>query len=57
MIASQDRIVLRQITDELMFEISELSGQTYVDRYASRGGRGRLDKPRASRLAARSSAA
>jgi 1-acyl-sn-glycerol-3-phosphate acyltransferase len=32
----QDRLVLRQITDELMFEISELSGQTYVDRYASR---------------------
>ena len=31
-----DRMVLRQITDELMFEISELSGQTYVDRYASR---------------------
>lgn len=32
----QDRLVLRQITDELMFEISELSGQPYVDRYASR---------------------
>ena len=31
-----DRLVLRQITDELMFEIGELSGQTYVDRYASR---------------------
>lgn len=31
-----DRLVLRQITDELMFEIRELSGQTYVDRYASR---------------------
>ena len=31
-----DRLVLRQITDELMFEISQLSGQTYVDRYASR---------------------
>lgn len=32
----EDRLVLRQITDELMFEISELSGQAYVDRYASR---------------------
>jgi len=32
----QDRLVLRQITDDLMFEISQLSGQTYVDRYASR---------------------
>jgi len=31
-----DRLVLRQITDELMFEIRELSGQAYVDRYASR---------------------
>jgi 1-acyl-sn-glycerol-3-phosphate acyltransferase len=31
-----DRLVLRQITDEIMFEISELSGQAYVDRYASR---------------------
>ncbi len=31
-----DRLVLRQITDELMFEIGVLSGQTYVDRYASR---------------------
>jgi 1-acyl-sn-glycerol-3-phosphate acyltransferase len=31
-----DRLVLRQITDELMFEIADLSGQTYIDRYASR---------------------
>jgi 1-acyl-sn-glycerol-3-phosphate acyltransferase len=37
-----DRIVLRQITDEVMFEIGSLSGQTYVDEYATRrrGGEG-----------------
>ncbi len=29
-----DRLVLRQITDEVMFEIGELSGQTYVDCYS-----------------------
>ena len=29
-----DRIVLRQITDEVMFEIAELCGQTYVDVYS-----------------------
>lgn len=31
-----DRMVLRQITDEVMFEIRELSGQRYVDTYATR---------------------
>lgn len=31
-----DRLVLRQITDELMYEIRELSGQEYVDEYATR---------------------
>ncbi len=29
-----DRMLLRQITDEVMFEIAELSGQTYVNVYA-----------------------
>jgi 1-acyl-sn-glycerol-3-phosphate acyltransferase len=33
---ADDPMVLRQITDEIMFEIRELSGQQYVDRYASR---------------------
>ena len=32
----EDPLVLRQITDELMWEIRELTGQAYVDRYASR---------------------
>jgi 1-acyl-sn-glycerol-3-phosphate acyltransferase len=31
-----DPRVCRQITDEVMFEIRELSGQDYVDKYASR---------------------
>ena len=31
-----DRLVLRQLTDELMYEIRELSGQDYVDEYATR---------------------
>jgi 1-acyl-sn-glycerol-3-phosphate acyltransferase len=30
-----DRFVLRSITDEIMYEISRLSGQEYVDVYAS----------------------
>lgn len=32
-----DRLALRQLTDEVMFEIGRLSGQQYVDTYASRG--------------------
>jgi 1-acyl-sn-glycerol-3-phosphate acyltransferase len=31
-----DRLLLRQVTDELMYEIRELSGQHYVDEYATR---------------------
>lgn len=31
-----DRMVLRQITDEVMFEVRNLSGQEYVDSYAGR---------------------
>jgi 1-acyl-sn-glycerol-3-phosphate acyltransferase len=33
---TDDRLLLRQITDELMYEIRELSGQDYVDEYATR---------------------
>ncbi len=32
----RDRFVLRSITDELMYEIMQLSGQEYLDEYASR---------------------
>jgi 1-acyl-sn-glycerol-3-phosphate acyltransferase len=31
-----DHLVLRELTDELMFEIRELSGQEYVDEYSTR---------------------
>lgn len=34
---TDDPMLLRQVTDEVMFEIRELTGQEYVDRYASRG--------------------
>jgi 1-acyl-sn-glycerol-3-phosphate acyltransferase len=30
-----DRYILRSITDEIMYEIMRLSGQEYVDKYAS----------------------
>ena len=32
-----DRLVLRAVTDEIMYELMELSGQEYVDEYAPRG--------------------
>jgi 1-acyl-sn-glycerol-3-phosphate acyltransferase len=39
-----DRMVLRQITDELMFEIRELSGYEYVDTYATKS-KEKVDHP------------
>jgi 1-acyl-sn-glycerol-3-phosphate acyltransferase len=33
---SEDRFVLRSITDEIMYELMQLSGQEYVDVYASK---------------------
>ena len=36
---ADDRLVLREITDELMYEIRSLSGQEYIDRYATRSDR------------------
>jgi 1-acyl-sn-glycerol-3-phosphate acyltransferase len=38
---ADDRLVLRQIIDEVMFEIRELSGQEYVDEYPAGGPRQR----------------
>jgi 1-acyl-sn-glycerol-3-phosphate acyltransferase len=32
-----DPLVLRQITDEIMWALRELSGQEYINRYAKRG--------------------
>jgi len=37
---ADDRLVLRQLIDEVMFEIRKLSGQEYVDTYAGKGGDG-----------------
>jgi 1-acyl-sn-glycerol-3-phosphate acyltransferase len=37
---ADDRMVLRQIIDEVMFEIRELSGQEYVDEYATKQAEG-----------------
>jgi 1-acyl-sn-glycerol-3-phosphate acyltransferase len=33
---AQDRFVLRSVTDEIMYEIMMLTGQEYVDQYASK---------------------
>ena len=33
---ADDPLVLRRITDEIMFELRELTGQTYVDQYCKR---------------------
>jgi 1-acyl-sn-glycerol-3-phosphate acyltransferase len=33
---ADDRLVLREMTDDVMFEIRELSGQEYVDTYATK---------------------
>jgi 1-acyl-sn-glycerol-3-phosphate acyltransferase len=33
---ANDRLILRQIIDEVMYEIRELSGQEYVDEYANK---------------------
>lgn len=35
-----DRFILRSVTDELMYELMELSGQEYVDIYAARAKQG-----------------
>jgi 1-acyl-sn-glycerol-3-phosphate acyltransferase len=44
----QDRVVLRAMTDEIMYELMKLSGQEYVDEYAQRG-KGRLQALRKGR--------
>ena len=31
-----DRLILRAVTDEIMYQIMELSGQEYVDMYATK---------------------
>lgn len=31
----EDRLVLRAVTDEIMYALMELSGQQYIDKYAA----------------------
>jgi 1-acyl-sn-glycerol-3-phosphate acyltransferase len=45
---ADDRFVLRSITDEIMYELMQLSGQEYVDMYAQQA----KDELAASRAAA-----
>jgi 1-acyl-sn-glycerol-3-phosphate acyltransferase len=52
-----DRLLLRQITDELMYEIRELSGQEYVDDYATRTPESLPSQPPAMPLAGNGDAA
>lgn len=40
---SQDRFVLRSITDEIMYNLMQLGGQEYVDIYASRAKAGKSE--------------
>lgn len=40
---ADDRLLLRQITDEVMYEIRNLSGQEYVDSYAGKGAKGQAE--------------
>jgi len=47
---ADDPLVLRQITDEIMFELRELSGQDYVDRYCKRSGDQPVDATEPARL-------
>jgi 1-acyl-sn-glycerol-3-phosphate acyltransferase len=48
-----DRIVLRAVTDEIIYEIMRLSGQEYVDEYAQRN----KSRAQQARLSARSASA
>ena len=51
-----DRFVLRSMTDEIMYEVMQLSDQVYIDMYASTAKKlqleGKLDDPRATAAAA-----
>ena len=47
---ANDRYILRSVTDEIMYEIMRLSGQEYVDMYATRAKE--LSKTEAAEAAA-----
>jgi len=49
-----DRLVLRAVTDEIMYALMELSGQEYVDKYAATA---KVEMARAAREAAKKKAA
>jgi 1-acyl-sn-glycerol-3-phosphate acyltransferase len=51
-----DRFVLRSITDEVMYEIMQLSGQEYVDMYAARAKEDAQREAKAAAAAARAEA-
>ena len=51
-----DRFVLRSITDEIMYEIMELSGQEYVDVYATKAKEDAQAEAKAAAAAAKSAA-
>lgn len=44
-----DRFVLRAVTDEVMYEIMKLSGQEYVDMYATAAKRQIADAEKAAK--------
>jgi 1-acyl-sn-glycerol-3-phosphate acyltransferase len=46
-----DRFVLRSITDEIMYELMQLSGQEYVDTYATKAKEDIADARQAAREA------
>ncbi|AWW39998.1 acyl-phosphate glycerol 3-phosphate acyltransferase [Streptomyces sp. AS58] len=52
-----DRFVLRAVTDEVMYEIMKLSGQEYVDIYATAAKRQLADAAKAEKEAAKSARA
>ena len=51
-----DRFVLRSITDEIMYEIMDLSGQEYVDVYATRAKEDAQAEAKAAAAAAKAEA-
>ncbi|MFD5427876.1 lysophospholipid acyltransferase family protein [Streptomyces sp. NPDC127084] len=51
-----DRFILRSVTDEVMYEIMKLSGQEYVDIYASAAKRQIADAEKAAKAAAKAAA-
>ena len=46
-----DRFILRAVTDEVMYEIMKLSGQEYVDIYATAAKRQIADAAKAAKIA------